>query len=106
MSHDPATDIYIIKSMQEGQTDEYPYQIDNIDYDKGVIVKAERYIKDGDYIAYFVTEYSNFVNISGIWGFQAMVERAYDGFGNQLYETTSSYSNTQLNTGIPDTEFE
>ena len=73
--------------------------------EKGVVTDSERYIKDGEYIAYFVTEYSNFININGIWGFQTMTETSYDSEGKQLYEITSSYSNIQLNTGIPDSAF-
>ncbi|MDD5679697.1 MAG: hypothetical protein PHI59_00415 [Candidatus Omnitrophica bacterium] len=101
-----ATDIYTIKSIQQDQTEEYPYQIDCVDYGKGVITKSERHIKDGDYIGFFISEYTNFINIGGIWGFQTMTEAAYDEAGNQLYTTTSSYSNIQLNTSIPDSVFE
>jgi parallel beta-helix repeat protein len=105
ISYDSTINIYVIKSIQESQTEEYPYQIDYIDYNKGVVTKSERYIKDGDYIAHFITEYSDFVNINGIWGFQTMAETAYDNAGNQLYGITSSYSNIQFNTGIPDSAF-
>jgi len=106
ISYDLATDIYAIKSIQEGQTEEYPYQIDYIDYGKGVIAKSEQHVKDGDYIGLFITEYTNLVNTGGIWGFQTMTETAYNEAGNQLYTTTNSYSNIQLNTGIPDSVFE
>ncbi len=96
ISYNPATNTYTIKSIQEGQTEEYPYQIDCVDYGKGVIIQSERYIKDGEYTAHFVTEYSNFMNIGGIWGFQTMTEETYDGMESQLYQIISSYSNALL----------
>jgi len=106
LSYDSITGVYAIKSIQKDQEEDHPYQIDYVDYNKGVITKTENYAKDGDYLCYFIIEYSNFVNINGIWGFTTMTERTYDEFGNQLYETISSYSNIQLNIGIDDSEFE
>ena len=106
ISYDPAIDVYVIKLIEEGQVEEYPYEIKHIDYTKGVIIKSEHYMQEGEYVSRTEREYSNFINIGGIWGFQNMTESMYDGFGVQSYNTTYIYSNIEYNTGIPDSEFE
>lgn len=105
ISYDPATNIYVIKTKKQSQIDEYPYDIDYVDYNKGVVLKTEHFLKEGDYVNKFVNEYSDFAETNGVWGFQKLTETVFDGSGNQSYRTVNIYSNIQINIGISDSEF-
>ncbi|MBN1871935.1 MAG: Ig-like domain-containing protein [Candidatus Omnitrophica bacterium] len=106
VSYNKGSGIIIIKTVTENRSEEYPYQLDHIDYEKGIITKSERYVLDGDYLVHFITEYSDFINIGGIWGFRTMRETAFDSEQTRLYETTYTYSNIKINSGIPDSVFQ
>ncbi|MFH0771849.1 MAG: PA14 domain-containing protein [Candidatus Omnitrophota bacterium] len=105
ISYDPVDNMYLVKSTASGQLEEYPYEIDYIDYDKGVVMKTEYHLKENNFETLQVNEYSDFIQMGGIWGFQKEVEKIY-AEGKLLYTTTSVYSNIQINTGIPDGEFQ
>ncbi|MCK5160466.1 MAG: hypothetical protein KAQ99_02720, partial [Candidatus Aureabacteria bacterium] len=79
ISHDPATNIYTIKTKRQGQTEEYPYQILYIDYNKGVELKSEYYTKDSDLEMIFTTEAQDFIQLGDAWVFQKLIEIAYEG---------------------------
>jgi outer membrane lipoprotein-sorting protein len=105
ISYNSANNIYAIKSKANNQTEEYPYEIDYIDYNKGVIIKTEYHLKENNFETIQIKEYSDFIQIGDIWGFQKEVERIYAG-GDLLYTTTNIYSNIQINTGMLDSVFE
>lgn len=105
ISYNSANNIYAIKSKANNQTEEYPYEIDYIDYNKGVIIKTEYYLRENNFETVQIKEYSDFTQIGDIWGFQKEVEKIYVG-GDLLYATTNIYFNIQINTGIPDSVFE
>ncbi|MDP3786412.1 MAG: Ig-like domain-containing protein [Candidatus Omnitrophota bacterium] len=103
--YDTGLNIYVIKIKKQGQADEYPYILHHIDYAKGTIVKTEYHILQNDYETTAISEYSDFVQINEAWGYQKQIDRTY-GQGGQLLDTTTKiYSNIQINTGIPDSEF-
>ena len=106
ISYDPSNNIYTIKTRQQGQTEEYPYQLDYVDYTKGVVVKTEYYSMTADEIDLYVIEDSDFVLIDDVWVFQKETETLYKNLTEIAHTTTNVYSNIQINTGIPDSEFE
>ena len=106
VSGDPTSNIYVVKIKKEGQTDEYPCIINYIDYSKGIILKTEYHISQGDFETTNISEYSDFVQIGNAWGYQSEVDKVYGGDSKLLYTTTRAYSNIQINTGIPDSEFQ
>ena len=106
ISCDTATNIYTVKFKKEGQTEEYPHIIHHIDYDRGVILKTEYHILQDGFKATNVSEYSDFIQIDGAWGYRKQVDIIYEGATQLLSTTTKAYSNIQINTGMPDSEFE
>ncbi len=106
ISYDSASNIYVIKTKEQGQTEEYSYEIDYVDYTKGVVIKTKYYSKTADEIDLYVIEDSDFVQIDDIWIFQKESETLYKNLTEIEYTTTNVYSNIQINTGIPDWEFE
>ena len=77
-----------------------------VDYTKGIIIKTEYHILQDDFETTSVSEYTNFIQVNGAWGYQAQVDKIYSPNGELLYVTTSAYSNIQINTGISDSEFD
>ena len=106
ISYDPSTDVYTIKTKQTGQTEEYPYQLDYVDYGKDVVKKTEYYSKESDEVSLYTIEDSDFVKIKGIWVFTKETKTLYKNISEVAYTITSVYSNIQVNTGIPDSEFQ
>ncbi|MFH1317490.1 MAG: hypothetical protein ABIH71_00545, partial [Candidatus Omnitrophota bacterium] len=105
VSYDSQNNIYIIKSKVISQTEEYPYEIDYIDYTKGVVVKTEYYLEEANFEMVQVKEFLGFIQIDDVWGFQKEVETVF-GNGELYYTTTNIYSNIEINTGILDSEFQ
>ncbi|KPK42442.1 MAG: hypothetical protein AMJ78_02555 [Omnitrophica WOR_2 bacterium SM23_29] len=106
ISYNLSTDVYVIKSKLIGQSEEYPYDLDHIDYQRGVIIKTERHFKvQQDLENLYVIEYLDFLQFNDVWGFQKIKETMYDGNLKEEYYIIKEYSNIQINTGIPDSEF-
>ena len=106
ISYNPATNICTIRMKLAGQTEEYPYYIIYVDYDKGVELRSEYYTINGQDYMVFATEAQNLIQINGAWVFEKLLEITYGSQSlNELYLTTNNYSNIQINTGIPDSEF-
>ncbi len=106
ISYNPTTNIYVIKIKKLGQITEHPYLVHYIDYNKGVIVKTEYHILQDSFKTTSISEYSDFIQISTAWGYQTQVDKIYGEDNQALYTTTNNYSNIQINTEIPDSEFE
>ncbi len=106
VSGDSTSNIYVVKIKKEGQTDEYPYVVNYIDYGKGVIIKTEYHILQNGFETINTSEYSDFVQMENAWGYQNEVDKVYGEGGKLLYTTTHIYSNVYINTGIPDSEFQ
>lgn len=102
----PGSNIYAIKTRQHGQAEEYPYQIDYVDYTKGVIVMTEYYSNSGDEIDLYAIEDSDFILINDVWVFQRETEILYKNLNEIVYTTINIYSNIQINTGMSDEEFQ
>ncbi len=77
-----------------------------MDYTKGVVIRTEYYSMTADEIDLYVIEDSDFIQIDDIWVFQKETETLYKNLTEIAYTTTNVYSNIQINTGIPDGEFE
>jgi outer membrane lipoprotein-sorting protein len=105
VSINTAENVYAIKTTEQGQTDIYPYSIDYIDYDTGVVVKTEHYSRGFQGIFKWVNEHANFVEIGGAQLFQYSKEEFYDD-ASLVYSTENTFSNIQINTAIADSEFE
>ncbi|MCK5607762.1 Ig-like domain-containing protein, partial [Candidatus Pacearchaeota archaeon] len=103
---DLANNIYAIKTKAQGQIEECPYHIDYVDYEKGVVIKTEYYSKIGDKMYLYMIEDSDFIKIDNIWVFQKEKETLYRNLTELEHTTVSTYSNIEINTGIPDSEFE
>lgn len=107
ISCDPSTNVYTVKTKRTGQTEEYPYQLDYVDYTKGVTLKTNYYSKEADdTITLYTIEDSNFIQINDTWVFQRETKTLYKNLSEIEYSTTNVYSNIQINTGIPDGEFQ
>ncbi|MFH1248478.1 MAG: Ig-like domain-containing protein [Candidatus Omnitrophota bacterium] len=102
VTYDAITQTYILKLKRVGQMEEYPYELNYVDYNKGIIYKVEHIMKNGDYEFRFIREASNFIQLNDAWIFQKIVEITYDGQSKERYRTESIYTNIQVNTGIPD----
>ncbi|MDD5681220.1 MAG: hypothetical protein PHI59_08295 [Candidatus Omnitrophica bacterium] len=105
ISHDPETNMYAIKSKKTGQIKECPYIVHYVDFDKGVVVKIEYHKEQDNFRTTSVSEYSDFVRKDNAWGYMKQVDKMYGRDNELLNTTTMTYSNVQLNTGIPDSEF-
>jgi len=106
ISSDPVLNVYVVRIKKEGQTDEYPYIVHYIDYEKGVNLKTEYHILQNGFETTSVSEYSDLIQIGDAWGYQRRIDKMYMGDRELIYITTNVYSNIQINTGIPDSEFQ
>jgi hypothetical protein len=105
-SFDAHNNIYGIKTTEENQTAPYPFELDYVDYEKGVIIKTE-YYEGEDALEYkWVIEHADFTLLNGCWVFRTTRESFYDSAGTLLSSTENKYSNLQINTGIPDSVFQ
>jgi hypothetical protein len=101
---DAQENLYVIKMTEEGQSNPYPYTLDYVDYEKGVIVKTEYYEVDDMAVYCWVIERNNFANINGSWLFQNEDEMFY--FHDKLInQTEKDYSDFVVNGGIADSVF-
>ncbi len=95
----------MVKYKQKTQTDIFPFDLDNIDPVKGIIVGKASYLKNDGTVTKMITEDSYFTLMNNIWVFQKEKQKMYNGVGEIQYTTVYQYSNTQINTGLPDSEF-
>ncbi len=106
ISYGLSTNIYVIKSRLMGQADEYPYDLDHIDYQRGVVTKTERHFKvQQDIENLYIIDYLNFTQFGDVWGFQKIKETMYDGNLKEEYYIIKEYSSIQVNSAMPDSEF-
>ena len=105
---DPATDEYVIKSKLADQVTERPYELLYVDFSKGVVTKVELFQEGGDKEIIQSIEYLDFIQLleaNNAWLYNKKVEKLWEG--NELvYTTIKIISNRQVNTNIPDSEFE
>ena len=109
ISYDSNTNIYILKLKVATQTEEKPYELWYVDYNKGIILKEEDYYNEGYVETLFITEYSEFIQLpetDNAWVYNKKIEKIYEGQNNLTSVTTITITNRQVNTGIPDSEFQ
>lgn len=97
--------IYKIQNKDSSQQDRYPIEYAYIDSSKGIITRRDSLLKNEGDLHLFVRESTDFIAFSDIWAFQKSVETGYSSLSNISYTNTYQYSNIQVNTGIPDSEF-
>lgn len=97
--------IYKIQNKEASQQDRYPIEYIYVDSSKGIIVKKGSLLKNEGELHLFVSENTDFIDSGGIWIFQKAIETGYSSLSTISYTNTYQYSNIQVNTGIPDTEF-
>ncbi|MEW6620879.1 MAG: Ig-like domain-containing protein, partial [bacterium] len=96
--------IYILETTPKGTETGKWKMISYINYDKGIVTKSETYDVENNLIG--SVEYSEFIldSSSSAWLATKCINRdMWEGFSKV---TETIYSNIQINTGIPDSEFE
>ncbi|MFH1562085.1 MAG: outer membrane lipoprotein-sorting protein, partial [Nitrospirota bacterium] len=96
--------IYILEITPKGTETVKWKTISYINYDKGIVTKSETYDSEDNLIG--TVEYSNFVldSTSNAWIATKCINKdMWEGFSKV---TETIYTNIQINTGIPDSEFE
>jgi outer membrane lipoprotein-sorting protein len=105
VAYNQVSNTYVVKYRQNTQMDVFPFDMDCIDPIKGIIISKASYLKNNNTVIKMITEDSDFTLMNNIWVFQKEEQKAYNGVGELQYTTVYQYSNIQINTGIPDSEF-
>ncbi|MFH1778286.1 MAG: hypothetical protein ABH952_12170, partial [Candidatus Omnitrophota bacterium] len=105
ISFAPENKIYVVQAEVSKETRKESYDLEYVDYKRGVIIKTEGYLRDKKDWYLIEKEYQDFIKINGIWMYQKEIEKHYLYIDNAPSTTTRILTNIQINTGIPDDIF-
>jgi outer membrane lipoprotein-sorting protein len=103
--YNPSRQVYKISAKNSSQGEKFPLYYDFVDTGKEIIIKKENYLQGDSDIHKIVIEDSSFTTIDGIQIFQDEEETVFEGINKIRYQTQMKYTNIQLNSGMPDSEF-